>query len=86
MLVAEGFDISISTISVEINRIRNSVKECFIRQEYDFGDRLEYDFGEVKLEIGGLAKTYHMSVLSSPGGDFRWAIFIYKSKERCLYG
>lgn len=72
-LVQMGFDISLSSISSEINRIRNATKECFIRQEYGYGDRLEYDFGEVKLVIGGVTKTYHMAVLSSPGGNFRWA-------------
>jgi len=84
MLVAKGFDISISTISNEIKLIRNSSKECFIRQEYDYGDRLEYDFGEVKLEINNLAQTYHMSVLSSPGGDFRWA-YLYTNQKKDVF-
>lgn len=84
LIVARGFDISLSTISNEINQIRNSAKECFIRQEYSLGARLEYDFGEVKLEINGLPKTYHMSVLSSPGGEFRWA-YLYTNQKKDVF-
>ena len=83
-IVAKGFDISISTITNEVNRIRNATKECFIRQEYELGDRLEYDFGEVKLEIDGVAKTYHMAVLSSPGGDFRWS-YLYTNQKKDVF-
>lgn len=84
ILVSEGFDISISTISNEINSIRNSNKECFIRQEYDFADRLEYDFGEVKLEIAGIVKTFHLALLSSPGGEFRWA-YLYTNQKKDVF-
>lgn len=84
MLVDDGFNISLSTINTEINRIRKATKECFIRQEYGFADRLEYDFGEVKLEIKGIAKTYHMAVLSSPGGDFRWG-YLYTNQKKDVF-
>lgn len=83
ILAEEGFDISLSTINLEINRIRKHTRECFIRQEYAYGDRLEYDFGEVKLEIAGKVDTYHMAVLSSPGGDFRWAYLYTSQKKTC---
>lgn len=84
VLVSEGFDISLSTINAEINRIRKSHPECFIRQEYELGERLEYDFGEVKLEIGGKVSTYHMAVLSSPAGDFRWA-YLYTNQRKEVF-
>ena len=47
LLKKQGFSLSYSTVVLEMKRIRNSGNECFIRQDYDFGDRLEYDFGEV---------------------------------------
>ena len=41
ILTADGFDISYSTIAVKINEKINKTKECFIRQLYEYGDRLE---------------------------------------------
>jgi len=84
MLVEEGYDISYCTINIEVNRIRKKSAECFIRQEYDLGDRLEYDFGEVKLHIAGKTAAYYMAVLSSPGGDFRWA-YLYTNQKKDVF-
>ena len=49
LLKKQGFPLSYSTVVLEMKRIKSSENECFIRQDYDFGDRLEYYFGEVKL-------------------------------------
>ena len=84
ILTAEGFDISYSTIAVKINEKINKTKECFIRQSYEYGDRLEYDFGEVKLVVGGVLNTYHMAVMSSPAANFRWA-FLYKNQKKNVF-
>lgn len=84
LVVDEGFEISQSTITNKIREKRKKVKECFIKQDYDYGDRLEYDFGEVKLEIDGIIGTYHMAVLSSPGGDFRWS-YLYKNQKQDVF-
>lgn len=43
-LVSMGFDIGISTISLKVRDKRLRTKECFVKQQYDYGDRLEYDF------------------------------------------
>ena len=51
-LVQEGFDISGVTINVALADIRKRQREVFIRQQYELGDRLEYDFGEVFLDCG----------------------------------
>ena len=45
-LLEEGFDISQPTINNALAEIRGRQKNVYIRQQYDFGDRLEYDFGE----------------------------------------
>lgn len=79
-----GFDISISTITNKIREKRDSHKECFIKQTYDYGDRLEYDFGEVKLIINGELGTYHIAVLSSPASNFRWA-YLYKNQKQDVF-
>jgi hypothetical protein len=45
---------------------------------------LEYDFGEVKLEINGKAVTCHMAVMSSPGGKFRWS-YLYTNQKKDVF-
>lgn len=80
-LKARGFSVSYSSVVAEINKIKNTGKECFIRQDYDFGDRLEYDFGEVKLVINGVLKKYYLAVISSPAGNFRWCYLYNNSKK-----
>lgn len=84
ILVKEGFDISYSTIANKVSEKLNKSKECFIKQSYELGDRLEYDFGEVKLIINNETNTYHMAVLSSPSADFRWA-FLYKNQKKDVF-
>jgi len=83
-LIKKGFDISYSTIAVKINQKIDKTKECFIKQSYTYGDRLEYDFGEVKLVINGQVNTYHMAVLSSPAANFRWA-FLYRNQKKDVF-
>ena len=84
MMVDAGFEISRSTVVAQIKEKRAKVKECFIRQDYDFGDRLEYDFGEVKLILNGQLGTYYLAVLSSPASNFRWA-YLYKSQKQEVF-
>ena len=83
-LVEEGFDISLSTIHVELARLRERPAKVFVRQTYELGDRLEYDFGEVRLDCGEGVRVYHMAVLSSPGGDFRWA-YLYTNEKQGVF-
>ena len=84
LLKRQGFSLSYSTVVLEMKRIKNSGKECFIRQDYDFGDRLEYDFGEVKLVINGITKKYYIAVLSSPAGNFRWC-YLYDNCKKDVF-
>jgi len=83
-LIKEGFDISAVTINIELAALRKRPKEVFIRQGYDFGYRLEYDFGEVNLDCGGGIKKYHMAVFSSPGGKFRW-LYLYTNQKKGVF-
>lgn len=84
LLKSQGFTASYSSVASEISKIKNSGKECFIRQEYNYGDRLEYDFGEVKLVINGILKKYYIAVLSSPGGNFRWC-YLYDNCKKEIF-
>ena len=49
LLKRQGFNVSYSTVNLEIRKIKQAGNECFIKQDYEYGDRLEYDCGEVKL-------------------------------------
>lgn len=84
LLRAQGFTLSYSTVVLEIKKIKSSGKECFIRQNYDYGDRLEYDFGEVKLVIDGITKKYYIAVLSSPASNFRWC-YLYDNCKKEIF-
>ena len=84
ILEGEGYDISRGTVNRELARLRRRSSEVYIRQSYDLGDRLEYDFGEVRLDCGEGVKAYHMAVMSSPGGGFRWA-YLYTNEKKGVF-
>lgn len=84
LLRKQGFNISYSSVVLEIKRMKQLGSECFIKQDYDFGDRLEYDFGEVKLVINDIVKRYYIAVLSSPAGNFRWC-YLYDNCKKDVF-
>ena len=69
-----GFDISYSTVKRLVSEIEKTRKEAFIRQEYDYGDICEFDWGEVKLDIGGSGyRNYQMAVFTAAKTNHRFA-------------
>lgn len=83
-IVEEGFDISQPTINNALAEIRNHQKKVYIRQQYDYGDRLEYDFGEVRLDCGEGVKSYHMAVFCAPASKFRW-MYLYINQKKDVF-
>lgn len=77
----DGHDISYSTIRDTVSRLRQTNKECFIRQEYDYGQSVQFDYGEVKLNINGVFGTYYLAVFSIQKINYRWA-YIYNSSNQ----
>jgi len=84
LLREAGYDIGLTTVTDKVKEKRNKIAEAFIRQEYDFGDRLEYDFGEVKLVIDGVVGKYYLAVFGSPRGSFRWA-YLYNNQKKDIF-
>lgn len=84
LLVGQGFDIGLTTVTAHVREKREHAKEAFIRQEYDLGARLEYDFGEVRLLIGGEPATYHLAALAAPASGFRWA-YLYTNQRKAAF-
>jgi hypothetical protein len=79
-----GFDIGLTTVTMRVQAKRQRAREAFIRQEYDLGQRLEYDFGEVRLQIGGVVGTYHIAAFGSPAACFRWG-FLYANQKKDVF-
>jgi len=84
LIKAAGHDISLTVIAKHIKIKRDIRKEAFIRQEYEYGQRLEYDFGEARLRIGGVLGKYYLAVLSSPRAGFRWA-YLYRTQKKDVF-
>ena len=80
-----GHDIGLTVVSEHVKQKRaHKTRETFIRQTYEYGERLEYDFGEVKLVIGGKRQTLYMAVFSSPGSAFRWS-YLYTNQKKEVF-
>lgn len=84
MIRDAGHDIGITVISEHIKEKRCRKKEAFIKQQYELGERLEYDFGDVDLIIEGKYFKYYMAVFSSPAADFRWA-YLYTNQKKEVF-
>ena len=84
LLREQGHDIGLTVITNHLKEKRHKLAEAFIRQEYDFGARLEYDFGEVKLVINGVAGKYYLAVFGSPRAPFRWA-YLYTNQKKYVF-
>ena len=84
ILREQGHDIGLTVVTNRLKEKRQKLAEAFIRQEYDFGDRLEYDFGEVKLVINGVVGKYYLAVFGSPRAEFRWA-YLYKNQKKDVF-
>lgn len=84
MIVSAGHDIGMTTITEKVREKRKKHRECYIRQHYEYGQRLEYDFGEIKLDIKGQKEKFHIAVLSSPKSNFRWA-YLYKNQKKDVF-
>ena len=81
IIKSEGYDIGACTINNALARLRAKQKQVFIRQQYEYGDRVEYDFGEVRLIISGELKICHMAVFASTAGKHRWCKLYTNQKK-----
>ena len=69
-LIDEGYDIGVSTIQNQLKLYRDKVKEAFIKQEYNPGDRAEYDFHEVKVIINGKIVKKFQATITLPSSNY----------------
>src|SRR5699024_3667323 len=70
------------------NYIRNRYdrKEAYIRQEYELGETLEFDWGEVKLTIADKEITLNIGIFTTAKGSYHYARLYHNQKmENFLY-
>jgi transposase len=73
-----GYDIGYTSVCHYINKKLTARKEAFIRQVYSPGDVCEFDWGEVKLEIGGRLQTLYMAVFTPAMSNYRYAVLFHR--------
>jgi transposase len=73
-----GYDIGYTTVCNQINRKLINRKEAFIRQVYNPGDVCEFDWGEVKLDLGGKLQALCMAVFTPAMSNYRYAILFHR--------
>jgi transposase len=78
LLRSEGYDIGYSSICVLVNELEHKTAEGFIKQEYEYGQVCEFDWGEVKVFIEGTLKKLPMAVFTTAKGNYRYARLFVK--------
>ncbi len=68
-----GFQIGYTTVCNYIRHREQSGQEAFIRQHYDPGKVCEFDWGEVKLTIGGQERVFQLATFTAAFSNYRWA-------------
>ena len=73
-----GYDIGYTSVCHHINKKLSQRNEAFISQVYNPGDVCEFDWGEVKLEIGGQLRTLYMAVFTPAMSNYRYAVLFHR--------
>jgi hypothetical protein len=56
-------------------------RKPIVRQEYDLGEILEFDWGDVKLTIAGKPTTLNMGLFTTAKGSYHYRKTLPKSKD-----
>lgn len=72
-LIALGHEIGYRTICKYIHSCKDKSKEIFIRQVYAPGSESEFDWGTVKLKLGGKWKKLKLAAFTLCYSNHRWA-------------
>lgn len=73
-----GYDIGYTTVCNQISKKLINRKEAFIRQIYNPGNICEFDWGEVKLEIGGKWQRLYMAVFTPAFSNYRYTVLFHR--------
>jgi predicted transcriptional regulator len=87
LLHKEGFGIGYTTVCNYIREKQGKpsvIKEAFIRQQYQPGSACEFDWGEIKLNIGGQWCRFQLAVFTSAYSNYRYAV-IYRRQDTMAF-
>ena len=70
LLRQEGFDIGYTSVCEYINSRTDQFNETFIKQIYAPGSECEFDWGEIKLNVGGKLRSYQLALFTSAYSNF----------------
>lgn len=77
-IVSAGHSISYPAICAHISTRLGQQKEAFIRQGYSPGFLCEFDWGEVKIRVGGKLRRYYLAVFTSAFSNYRYAVLFQR--------
>lgn len=83
-LIDAGYFISYTTVRNFVNQEAAKSKEVFIRRHCEPGYEVEFDWGEVKLEIDGKIKSYSLAVFTLAYSNYRFARLYESESQICV--
>lgn len=87
-LTEKGFSISYSSVCKYVQQRKadktRKPKDVFIKQYYEPGQECEFDWGEVKLRIGGKPVTFTMAVFALCHSEGRWA-YLFRHQDNLAF-
>lgn len=83
-LIDMGFCISYTTVRTFVNKETAKTKEVFIRRHSEPGYEVEFDWGEVKLEIDGKTKSHSLAVFTLAYSNYRFARIYESESQICV--
>ena len=83
-LIDAGFSISYTTVRNFVNSETAKVKEVYIRRHCEPGYEVEFDWGELKLEIDGKIKSYSLAVFTLAYSNYRFARIYESESQVCV--
>ncbi|MFZ0447210.1 MAG: IS21 family transposase [Bacillus sp. (in: firmicutes)] len=83
-LLEAGFSISYTTVRTFVNKETAKAKEVYIRRHCEPGYEVEFDWGEVKLQVDGKIKSYSLAVFTLAHSNYRFARLYQSETQICV--
>lgn len=83
LMLLKGYNASYASVCRYIRsetKRKEAEKEAFIRIYYEPGDIVEFDWGEVKLKIGGRLIRFYIAVFTFAHSNGRWA-YLFRHQD-----